>query len=139
VAISGTQRAPRVAVYAVDDSAMYLRALASVVEAAGFDLVGTAGTGEGALDDLFGRADVDLVLLDVHLPGISGIEVARRYAEGGGRAVVVLMSTSDAVDLPVANPSSNHTPTRPRTRFLAKESLSTAALARLWGEATDGG
>jgi two-component system invasion response regulator UvrY len=96
-----------------------------------FTLVGTATSGEEALEAIVDRTDVGLLLVDVHLPGISGIEVARRYRERNGRAVVVLMSTSDLADLPSTYLEADV------AGFLPKETLSMGALTRLWeGAAT---
>ena len=106
----------------------FVRSAASVIAAAGFELVGTASTGEDALAALGERDDLDLVLLDVNLPDVSGIEVARRHADTlhDCGAVVVLMSTSDPADLPADAFD------RGVAGFVAKELLTTAALHALW-------
>lgn len=116
-----------VRVLVVDDHAGFLRAVAPVIEAtAGFKLAGTAATGSEALQFLDRDRFVDLVLLDVHMEPIDGIEVARRYVGGGGTAAIVLMSTAALDELSDAarDPSV--------AGFLPKESLSTDALARIW-------
>ena len=116
-----------VRVFAVDDSASFLRSVGFVVAATpGFELLGTAAAGLEALDALAQRLDIDLVLLDVNLPDISGIEVARRLDDAGHREVVVLMSTSDPADLPA------HAFERGVAGFLAKEQLTTAWLRSVW-------
>jgi response regulator of citrate/malate metabolism len=58
----------------------------------GFEVVGQAATGEGALAEVE-RLAPDLVLLDVHLPDVSGIEVLRRL-RGAGNDVGVIMVTA---------------------------------------------
>lgn len=58
----------------------------------GFEVVGQAATGENALAEV-GRLAPDLVLLDVHLPDVSGIEVLRRL-RGAGNDVGVIMVTA---------------------------------------------
>lgn len=66
--------------------------------ATGFSLVGTAGTGEAAV--LRGhRGGVDLILLDMRLPDISGIEVLHRLRTLGARSpdVLVISSSRDQV------------------------------------------
>jgi DNA-binding NarL/FixJ family response regulator len=84
-----------VRVLLVDDQPRYMSALAAVVgETAGFTVVGQAGTGEECLR-FTPRVGVDLVLLDVNLPGIDGVEVARRLRGGHMPPVVVLLSTYD--------------------------------------------
>jgi hypothetical protein len=61
-----------VQVLIVDDQASYRRAARSVVELTpGFVVAGEAYTGEAAVDAARGKMP-DLVLMDVHLPGIEG-------------------------------------------------------------------
>src|SRR5690349_17935986 len=84
-----------VRVLVVDDQEPYLRAMAAVVaETDGFTVVGSATTGE---ESLAAVADLrpDLVLMDVNLPGIDGIEATRRLTADPGGPVVVLLSTYD--------------------------------------------
>ena len=84
-----------VRVLIVDDQEPFRRAMAAVVEATvGFAVVGSATTGE---ESLAAAAELgpDLVLMDVHLPGIDGIEAARRLTAVPGGPVVVLLSTYD--------------------------------------------
>ncbi|WP_256855695.1 response regulator [Ornithinimicrobium cryptoxanthini] len=84
-----------VRVLLVDDQPRYMQALASVVgETVGFTVVGQAGTGEECLR-LAPTLRADLVLLDVNLPGLDGVEVARRLRGGDAPPVVVLLSTYD--------------------------------------------
>ncbi len=90
-----------VRVLIVDDQELFLRAMAAVVAAtSGFVLVGSATTGE---ESLAAAAELrpDLVLMDVNLPGIDGIEAARRLGARPEAPVVVLLSTydEDQVDL----------------------------------------
>lgn len=123
-----TRATPRlVRVFAVDDHPAFLRSVESVIAAtAGFELVGTATTGAAALEAVGARDDIDLVLLDVHLPDLTGIEVARRAEHR--RAAIVLMSTSDPSD--VADLDCRV------AGFLAKEHLTTGSLRALWDEAS---
>ena len=84
-----------VRVLLVDDQEPYLRAMAAVVEeTSGFEVVGRAMSGEQALD-LAGALRPDLVLLDVNLPGIDGLETARRLRTLQPAVVVLLLSTYD--------------------------------------------
>jgi DNA-binding NarL/FixJ family response regulator len=81
----------------VDDQASFRRAARNVVDlTAGFVVVGEAATGEASVDAAR-RQQPDLVLMDVHLPGIDGPEATRRIiAESAGEApVVFLLSTYD--------------------------------------------
>ena len=78
----------------VDDQEPFRLAARAVVEATdGFEVAGEAETGEESVKaarDL----DPDLVLMDVNLPGIDGLEATSRIlADGRGRVVVLLLST----------------------------------------------
>ena len=59
----------------------------------GFEVVGEATTGAEALE-LVARLQPDLVLLDVYLPDLSGVEVLRRLRAGGQAHVDVIAITS---------------------------------------------
>jgi DNA-binding NarL/FixJ family response regulator len=84
-----------VRVLVVDDQAPFRRAMRSVVEETdGFEVVGEADTGEGSLEAAVQLAP-DLVLMDVHLPGIDGIEATRRLQALTRPPVVLLLSTYD--------------------------------------------
>ena len=83
-----------VRVLIVDDQEPFRLAARAVVEATdGFEVAGEAETGEESVKaarDL----DPDLVLMDVNLPGIDGLEATSRIlADGRGRVVVLLLST----------------------------------------------
>lgn len=85
-----------VRVLIVDDQEPFRRAMAEVVAAtAGFVLVGSARTGEESLEAST-RLRPHLVLMDVNLPGIDGIEASRRLTSRADGPVVVLLSTYDA-------------------------------------------
>ena len=64
-----------------------------VGELAGFTVVGVAHTGEEALAAVR-RLRPDLVLLDVYLPDLTGLEVLRRLREEGEPAVDVIVITA---------------------------------------------
>ena len=82
-----------VRVIVVDDSEVYRYAMCSVVSAtSGFEVVGVASSGREALD-LVACADAQLVLLDVQMPELDGIETARRI-RGRYPDVVVLLLTA---------------------------------------------
>jgi CheY-like chemotaxis protein len=70
-----------VRVLTVDDQAVFRRIADDVIAATqGFEAVGEAGGGDEALEAVQ-RLAPDLVLLDVRMPGVDGIEVARRLVE----------------------------------------------------------
>lgn len=75
-------------VLVVDDDHQIREALRRGLQARGYDVL-TAGNGETALDVLAG-ASVDVVVLDLGLPGIDGHEVIRRLRSFSDVPVVVL-------------------------------------------------
>jgi DNA-binding NarL/FixJ family response regulator len=81
----------------VDDHPGFRRTAARSLGAAGWDVVGEAVDGEGALREA-SRCAPDLVLLDVGLPDISGIEVARRLHDRDPDLAVVITSTHDRAE-----------------------------------------
>ena len=84
-----------VAVLAADDQPFFLGVARDVVRATpGFCWAGEAQSGEGAIDAV-GKLRPDLVLLDVRMPGIGGIEAARRIAGEHPDVVVVLITVDD--------------------------------------------
>jgi DNA-binding NarL/FixJ family response regulator len=78
----------------VDDQEPFRMAARMVVEATeGFDIVGEAETGEDSVR-MAAELHPDLVLMDVNLPGINGLDATRQIlAAGGNAAVVLLLST----------------------------------------------
>ena len=84
-----------VRVLVVDDVAAFLGAMVSVVrETPGFEIVGEASSGEDALA-VAAEVLPDLVLMDVNLPGIDGVEATRALLRAGSAPMVVLLSTYD--------------------------------------------
>ena len=87
-----------VRVLVVDDQALFRRVMGAVVEETdGFVLVGCAASGEESIVSA-GVLHPDLVLMDVNLPGIDGMEATRRLSAAAAAAAVVLLSTYDEDD-----------------------------------------
>lgn len=90
----------RVRVVVVDDSAPARAAIGEVVaEVDEFELVATLASGEEALEALPYLAP-ELVLLDIRMKGIDGVETCRRIVETELDAVVVLVSALTGPELP---------------------------------------
>lgn len=84
-------------VLVVDDSDVYRYALCAVVAATpGFEVAGAASSGVEALDLLefvVTASSPQLILLDVVMPGLDGVEVAREIWRRNPEMVVVLLSS----------------------------------------------
>jgi DNA-binding NarL/FixJ family response regulator len=91
-----------VRVLVVDDQAPFRMAAAAVVDATDdFELVGEVETGEAAVTAAQ-ELRPDLVLMDVNLPGINGLEATRQILDhaalGGAPVVVLVLSTYEAAE-----------------------------------------
>ncbi len=87
-----------VRVLVVDDHEAFRLAAAAVVAATdGFQMVGSAASGEASL---LAVVDLhpDLVLMDIHLPGIDGLESTRRIHQRQPGVRVLLLSSFDSYD-----------------------------------------
>ena len=80
----------------VDDEPQILRSLRTTLASHGYD-VQTAATGEEALAAVDGRLP-DLVVLDLVLPGLSGLEVCRRLRARSSLPILVLSARGDERD-----------------------------------------
>ncbi len=89
--------ADRKSILAVDDDPITLRALRQVLLHKGYQVL-EAGSGEDALE-LLERETVDLIILDVALPGISGFDVCRkiRAADRTAEVPVIFLTVHGSV------------------------------------------
>ena len=87
----------RPTVLIVDDHAGFRLAARAVLEAEGFDVIAESATGGEALEAV-ARFRPTLVLLDIGLPDLDGIEVAGRLTTADRSLAVVLTSSRDASD-----------------------------------------
>ncbi len=112
----------------VDDQAPFRRVARAVVEATpGFQVVAMAETGEEAVS-LAGRMEPALVLMDITMPGIDGIEAARRILRARPRTGVILLSTHELADLPADAGSCG------AIAYVHKEEFGSPLLRQLWAE-----
>jgi two-component system KDP operon response regulator KdpE len=80
----------------VDDNPQIRRALRSILIPRGFTII-DARSGEEALD-LIRREEVDLILLDVNLPGMSGFDTCKEIRRVGDTPVIMLTVRSSERD-----------------------------------------
>jgi DNA-binding NarL/FixJ family response regulator len=90
--------APAVRVLVVADDAVIRAAVHDVVDASpGFTLEGSATRAKDALE-LLSSLEVQLVLMDIRVPGLGGIETARLVKRRHPEVVVVLLSAGVSAD-----------------------------------------
>jgi two-component system, NarL family, invasion response regulator UvrY len=117
-----------VGVLIVDDQAPFRRAAKMVMAATpGFDVIGEAESGEEAVE-LFDSLEPGLVLMDINLPGINGIEATRRITGAHPDATVLLLSTYQAADLPSGADSCG------AAGYVNKEEFGPAVVLDLWAK-----
>jgi two-component system, NarL family, invasion response regulator UvrY len=117
---------PAVGVVTVDDQAIFRAAAREVIDVTpGFEAVGEAASGEEAIA-LVGQLDPQLVLVDVRMPGMGGVEAARRIKELRPRAVVVLISLEAPEDAPATASASG------AVAFVRKQDFNSKMLRGLW-------
>jgi DNA-binding NarL/FixJ family response regulator len=111
-------------VLVVDDQDPFRAAMSAVVEETdGFVVVAAVASGE---QSVAAAADLgpDLVLMDVNLPGINGIEAARQINAAAAPPVIVLLSTYDEDDFDLSGCGA--------AAYVSKASLSPARLLEVW-------
>jgi CheY-like chemotaxis protein len=115
-----------VRVLTVDDHALFRRVARELMLATpGFESTGEVGSGADGLAAAEALRP-DLVLADVHMPGMDGIEMTRRLVSRPHPPVVVLISAQDPAQLPAAAGSCG------AAEVIRKQELGPARLRELW-------
>lgn len=87
-------------VYLIDDHALVRTGMRLILEQqVDIEVIGESDSGEAALPEVR-RLQPDVVLCDLHLPGISGLEVTERLAHGCAAMKVIIVSVQEDGPLP---------------------------------------
>jgi two-component system, NarL family, invasion response regulator UvrY len=117
-----------VRVLTVDDQAVFRRVAHDVIVATlGFEPVGEAESGEEAVTAV-AQLRPDLVLLDVRMPGMGGIEAARQITSAHPHIVVVLITIQEPDEIGHAVRGCG------AAALVRKQDFGPALLRRLWAE-----
>jgi DNA-binding NarL/FixJ family response regulator len=81
----------------VDDAELFREALKAAFAQEGFDVVGVAGDAMAGID-LAREHEPDLVMLDLLMPGMSGLEVVGSIIKASPRSKVVLLTASESAE-----------------------------------------
>ena len=119
-------------VLVVDDQAPFrLAARAVLRRLEGFEFAGEAKNGLEAVG-LVEALKPALVLMDIHMPEMNGIEATRRIVAANPGITVILCSTHDPKDLPADAVTSG------AIAYVSKEHLSAATIRELWNARQSG-
>ena len=123
---SVTSPLPVLTVLVVDDQAPFRFAVKAVLRRLPcFQLAGEAKSGPEAIT-LVDEVHPALVLMDINMPEMNGIEATRRIVAAHPDVVVFLCSTHDITDLPPGAPTSG------ARAYINKEHFGADALRQLW-------
>jgi two-component system, NarL family, invasion response regulator UvrY len=119
---------PSVRVLIVDDQAPFRDVARTVVMVSpGFDVVAEAGSGEDAVTAAAEHRP-QLVLMDINLPGINGLEATRQIVDAAPGTIVILLSTYTRDDLPEDARNCG------AAKYVHKEDFSPMVLRDTWDE-----
>jgi two-component system invasion response regulator UvrY len=119
-----------VGVLIVDDQAPFRDVARTVVTLSpGFDVVAEAASGEEAIAAADDRHP-NLVLMDINLPGINGLEATRKIVDDHPETIVILLSTYTRDDLPEDARACG------AVRYVHKEDFSPLVLREVWEAAS---
>jgi DNA-binding NarL/FixJ family response regulator len=119
-------------VLVVDDQAPFRLAAKAVLRRLDeFELAGEASSGHEAIE-LADRLHPELVLMDINMPQMTGIEATRQILAAHPQTVIVLCSTYDVRDLPAEAGASG------AVGYLNKEHLGAEVLRRIWANRDTG-
>lgn len=108
----------------VDDHEGFLAAATALLTTSGYEVVGSTVDGESTVDAVLAHRP-DLVLVDLQLPGIDGVDVAYRLdALDPSPEVILISSRDDAGEEP-------RLASAPALGFIAKRSLTADAIEAL--------
>jgi two-component system invasion response regulator UvrY len=122
-----------VGVVVADDQAPFRRAAKAILGATpGFGLLAEADSGEQAVA-LAHSLEPDIIVMDIKMPGIGGIEATRLITKAHAATLVVLVSSYRECDLPDRARACG------AAAYVAKEGFGRGVLERIWNEhATSG-
>ncbi len=119
-----------VSVLIVDDQAPFRAVARTVIQlAVGFAVVGEAASGEEAVE-MAAALHPAMVLMDINLPGIDGIEATRQIVAAAPDTVVIMLSTYKADDLPSDAADCG------AARYVHKEDFGPGILREIWTDHT---
>lgn len=91
---------PRVLI--VDDTPEVIEYYAAILTADYYDIIGSARNAAVAFGMVAEKAPL-VILLDISMPGMSGIELARRLRAVGCQSAIIFVSSDDALAMEAMN------------------------------------